>query len=245
MRSLSLGPLLVASMSAAPLHAQEPVAQPAPTPESAVGAPAPRTALPGETPPATSSPEPSPTSATPAPLDTLRGHLALTAGGGLAVPLGRLQSGLPLSRRLGPGPAVALSATYGVSRAVALGLWGDMQRWGNGSACSSCSGTGLGAGALAAYHLVQGVRFDPWLAAGLGWRTLAIESDPSDAAYSGPEFLRLLVGGDWYATSLLALGPTLELAAGTYTKRPSRAGSRRAYWQLQTTLRVTLDLPGK
>jgi hypothetical protein len=161
------------------------------------------------------------------------------------VPFGRLQSGVPQSRRMGPGLALTLSATYGVSRTVALGVWGDMPRLSHGSACASCSAAGLAGGALAVYHLVQGVRFDPWLAAGFGWRTVTIESDSPDATYSGPELLRILVGGDWYATSLFGLGPTLELSAGTYTKRPADAGSGRAFWQLQTTLRVTLDLPGK
>jgi hypothetical protein len=248
MRSLSLAPLLVVSMSAAPLNAQEPVAEPeharaqAATP---VEEPTSQTADPSETSSGTALPEPSLAPATAAPLDTLAGHLALTAGGGLAVPFGRLQSGLPQSRRIGPGLALTLSATYGVSHAVALGLWGDLQRWSKGSACDSCSASGFAGGALVVYHLVQGVRFDPWVAAGLGWRTLTVRSDSPDATYSGPELLRLLVGGDWYATSLLGLGPALELSAGTYSNRPSPAGSRRAYWQLQTTLRVTLDFPGK
>jgi hypothetical protein len=161
------------------------------------------------------------------------------------VPLGRLQSGLPQSRLVGPGLALTLSATYGVSRTVALGIWADAQSWSKGSACAGCSGAGFAGGALAVYHLVQGVRFDPWLAAGLGWRTLTVESASPDVTYSGPELLRLLVGGDWYATSLVALGPALELSGGTYTKRPAGAGSGRTYWQFQTTLRVTLDLPGK
>jgi hypothetical protein len=242
MRSLSLAPLLVASMSPAPLYGQAPMTPPAHA-TTAVGKPASQTVHPGETLPAASAPGP-PTTATA--LDTLGGHLALTAGAGLAVPFGRLRSRLPQSRRIGPGLALTLSATYGLSHTLAVGIWGDRQSWSKGSACNSCSAAGFAGGALAVYHIVQGVRFDPWLAAGLGWRTLTVDSDLSDATYSGPELLRLLVGGDWYATRLLGLGPTLELAAGTYTDRPSEPGTGRAYyWQFQTTLRIALDLPGK
>jgi hypothetical protein len=237
MRSLPLASLLVASMAPVPLHAQEPAVEPAQT--------ASRTARPGETPAAAALPEAPAAPATTAPVDTLGGHWTLSLGAGPAVPFGRLQAGLAQSRRIGTGLAFSLSATYGVSRMVALGLWGDAERWSGGTSCDDCSGTGYAAGALAAYHLVQGVRFDPWLAVGLGWRALSVESDSTHLNYAGPEVLRLLVGGDWYATSLLGLGPTVELSGGTYTKRPSDTSRARAHWQLQTTLRVTLDFPGK
>jgi hypothetical protein len=92
---------------------------------------------------------------------------------------------------------------------------------------------------------VQGTRFDPWLSAGLGWRTTRLTLRDSERRYAGPELLRLVLGGDWYATSLLGLGPTLELDCGAFTTHPSAAGATRLFWNVQSNLRLTLDLPGK
>lgn len=248
MRLLPLVPLLVALSSPALLRAQETTSEPAKPPtssETTALAPGSQTAAGGAAVhPSHALPEPLPEPLTPA-LDTLAGHLTLAAGAGLTLPFGRLDSRLSQSRRVGPGLALQLSGTYGVSRMVALGIWGDMQRLSDGSGRDDSSGTGFGVGALAVYHLVQGVRFDPWLAAGLGYRTMTVTSDAPDAAYGGPELLHLAVGGDWYATSLFGLGPALELSAGTFTTRPEHASSAHAYWQARATLRFTLDLPGK
>ena len=100
--------------------------------------------------------------------------------------------------------------------------------------------------AFVSYHLVQGVRFDPWASAGLGYRITKLSTPAANIDYSGIEWLRLQVGGDWYPFDKIGFGPYLELDMGRYSSRsPSSVGNGANHWHLATGLRVTLDLPGK
>jgi hypothetical protein len=188
---------------------------------------------------------PEPPLVLPAP-DQLTGHLQLSPSAGVAVPFGRLEAGAEQGDAMGPGWAFGADASYGLSRTVALGAFGQYLRLGEGDACSGCKTTSVAAGAFVRYHLVQGVRFDPWMSAGIGYRTTTVSGSGDDVTYSGIEWLRLTVGGDWYAFDKVGFGPYLELDMGYYGKRsPGEIGSTRAHWLFATGMRVTLDLPGK
>jgi hypothetical protein len=178
--------------------------------------------------------------------DSLAGHFTLSPGVALVLPFGSLESDVPQTDSLGTGLGLSLEAAIGVSRTVALGAWGQAASFGSTDTCPECSASSLAGGAFVRYHLVQGVRFDPWMSAGLGYRVLSIDNTPAGKQdFSGIEWLRFAVGGDWYAFSLFGLGPFLELDMGIYGTRPDSAGDSAAHFQLVVGARVTLDVPGK
>jgi hypothetical protein len=185
--------------------------------------------------------------------DTLAGHVSLAASALWAVPFGSLQDGVSQSRLLESGPGLGAELALGVSRTVSLGVWGQLLTFGDSDDCPTCSSSSFGVGAFVRYHLVQGTRFDPWMSAGAGYRRTSIEDFPGgDVDYSGIEWLRLQVGGDWYPVSVLGIGPLLELDMGIYSDR-SGAGAaavtpefdQAAHWQLIVGAQIRLDIPGR
>jgi hypothetical protein len=249
-----------------PLPPAQPQPQPQPQPAQPPSEPAPEAAAPPSEPApsepaapprkrkaATAPPEeeePEPPLIPPA-QDSLAGHFTLSPGVAFVSPFGSLGADLSARDLLGDGLGLSVEAAVGVSRTIALGVWGQALSFGSGNECPDCSGSSLAGGAFVRYHLVQGVRFDPWMSAGLGFRTTSIEGTPigkQDSIkqdFSGIEWLRFTVGGDWYAFSLLGLGPFLELDMGIYGTRPDSAGDSAAHFQLVVGARITLDVPGK
>jgi hypothetical protein len=188
---------------------------------------------------------PEPPLVAPAP-DLLTGHVQVAGSAGLAVPLGYLEAGVKQTDATSSGWAFGADVAYGLSRTVAVGAWGQMLRLGAPSSCSDCKAQSTAFGAFVAYHLVQGTRFDPWASAGLGYRRSKIETPTANIDYAGIEWVRLMVGGDWYAFDKVGIGPYLELDLGRYLNRsPGSLGSGANHWLFATGLRVTLDLPGK
>ena len=185
--------------------------------------------------------------------DTLSGHFAASATGVLMLPFGRLQDRLAQDKVLGLGGGAELDFTLGITRAVVVGAWLQAVALGGGDECSECKAKTVAFGPSLRYHLVQGVRFDPWISAGAGYRLTSIDAGGTSLRYSGWDLLRLQLGGDWYAWRNVGLGPLLELDAGVYTKRPDDltvlghpGGSGRApYYSFCIGARITLDVPGK
>jgi hypothetical protein len=177
--------------------------------------------------------------------DTVAGHFALAGGASWLVPFGELEQGIDASSRLSQGHAFGLDLSFGVSRTVAIGGFGRMTSFGAPDACPSCSATGFVVGPFIRYHLVQGTRFDPWLLAGAGFRSLSIEDSTRASDYSGFEWLHLVVGGDWYATSLVGLGPWAELNAGTFGNHPDGSLDSATHLEFSLGIRLILDVPGK
>jgi len=203
---------------------------------------APATRLPGDE---VDEDEPEPPLIPPAP-DTLAGHVIVSGSVGLVVPFGSFQDGASQTSAVGVGPGFQLDIGIGVSRPVELGIWGQTLNLGDGD-CTSCSLTSHAFGAFVRYHLVQGVRFDPWMSAGIGYRLATLSGLPGgDIDYSGIEWLRLQVGGDWYPFRVFGFGPFLELDMGIYGKRsPGSLGDAAPHWQFWSGLRISLDVPGK
>lgn len=188
----------------------------------------------------------------PAAPDDLGGHFRIGLGGGIAVPFGAFHADLDEGDRIAIGPALSFVASYGVSRVVAIGIGGGASLFGSSSACGGCAANSLALGPRIVYHLVQGTRFDPWAAAGVGYRITTLTGSSgggssaaaADQSYGGIEWLHLSVGGDWYPWPNLGLGPVMELDAGVYGERPAGT-SRDSYWHFLLGIRVVLDVPGK
>jgi hypothetical protein len=185
---------------------------------------------------------------TPPATDGLGGHFLLGAGVAYQKPLGKFGSEMRQSSQVGGGLSVTVDAGFGVSRHVVIGVWGQWFKLPDGSECNDCSATGFGVGPFVRYHLVQGLRFDPWLSFGAGYRSLSldrVDRDAEELPFQGIDWARLQVGGDWYPASNLGFGPFLELVSGGYFERPEIAGNLRTYWQWSAGLRLAFDVPGK
>jgi hypothetical protein len=240
MTSLSVAALVTSTLTAHAADTDAPASDDAPEQQGE------RTDAPSGPPlPKDDDDEPEPPLMPPA-LDTVAGHLNLGLGAMWVIPFANLESGQSQGDVMGSGPGVSLDLGYGVSRSVALGVFGQGAFLGEGDKCRDCSTTSYAFGAFIRYHLVQGVRFDPWMSAGIGYRLTSIDSAVGKADYSGIEWLRLSVGGDWYAFDKFAVGPFMELDLGRYTeKSPGGVDESANHWQFATGVRVVFDLPGK
>ncbi len=246
---LSLG-LFSSQVARAEIAAPEPTDEPAPTAEPTE--PAPDASAPVATASATAEPEtPVDPSARWAgrelkePRDTLSGHIVVAGSFSYAVPFGNVSDGVSERDRVGTGLGYGLDLGYGLNGHVVAGVWGQMLQLGDGNDCSDCDASSYAGGAFVRYHLAQGLRFDPWLSYGIGYRTQSSKFNGDKRTYSGLDWMRLQIGGDWYALSQLGFGPLLELSAGNFFSRPSDESGGGVHWQFLVGLRVVLDVPGK
>ena len=192
--------------------------------------------------------------------DLLSGHFMAGASVGPAWSFGKLGSELAAVRGLGTGLSLQGDLGFGLSRSMVLGVWGSYARYADGDSCASsanptpdCSGYSFGVGPFVRYHLSQGLRFDPWVSIGAGYRRVHFKEDTALAdpyvtesrTFSGLSFLRLELGGDYYLWSGVGLGPFGALSLSSYTDRPEGAGEARVNTELSLGLRLLLDLPGR
>ncbi len=80
----------------------------------------------------------------------------------IEAPFGELPDHNNNAANLGAGLGVAGDLGFGLSRSVVIGAWGTFASYGS-------NGTSFGVGPFVRYHLVQGVRFDPWIFLGAGF----------------------------------------------------------------------------
>ncbi len=183
--------------------------------------------------------------------DTLGGHFVAGADAAYAFPFGDFTRGVSAAD-LGDGLGLGLDLGFGISRSLVIGAWGQYLRYGQNPDCGAgprpqdgCTGLSYAVGPFIRYHLVQGMRFDPWLVAGFGYRGLTVKSSAGSASYAGVEWLRIGVGGDYYPTQLFGIGPLLELDVGTFYKRPDQDAHIATHLNFVAGLRIVLDVPGK
>jgi hypothetical protein len=196
---------------------------------------------------------------TPPAENTLAGHVMVSAGAAWIVPFGSLESGVKQTDFLDGGPGFGLDIGIGASRVAVLGVWGQFLSLSSSDACPDCSASSFAVGPFVRYHLVQGLRFDPWLSAGIGFRSTTLRgTSQGNVSYRGIEWLRLQVGGDWYPAGMLGIGPVFELDMGIYSSKEASGvaqdpsgvvddslGDVAPHWQFITGLRLTLDIPGR
>ena len=183
--------------------------------------------------------------------DTLGGHLVVGASAGFVVPWGDLSKGISAAD-LGPGYGFDADLGFGVSRFVVLGVWGQLATYANSPDCGTeprredgCTAMSYAVGPFIRYHLVQGMRFDPWLQAGIGYRSMSVESSSGTADYAGIEWLKLSIGGDYYPLNTFGFGPLIEFETGVFGTRPEGNNGAAAHFSFVAGLRLVLDVPGK
>jgi len=176
--------------------------------------------------------------------DTRTGHPTLALQLSLQRLMGSAENGRPHSSILGWGQAPGLQLAYPLHRNFAVEAWGSYASFGKDSACAGdCKGTSLAAGLGGVYHLVDGVPFDPWVSAGLGYRQTTLDiPNLGKFTYSGIEALRLAMGADYYLAPAIGVGPYVEFLAGRYTTRsPGPLGEGSGHTSLGFGLRVVLS----
>jgi hypothetical protein len=188
----------------------------------------------------------------PAAKDTLAGHVTAGLSVGAQWPFGELRQG-ENSSNLGAGFGGNLDLGIGVSRTVVIGVWGSFYDYGTNAYGSN--ETSYTVGPTVSYHLVQGFRFDPWILAGVGYRELSRDTRLVNRHFSGIEFAHVVVGGDYYLWSGLALGTWIDFDSGVFTTRPgsNEAGQTglgntsgsAVHYGFSGGLRLVLDFPGK
>jgi len=168
--------------------------------------------------------------------DTIGRHLTVGAEAGAIFPFGSVAAGIPQSDLVGPGFWLSGDILYGLNRYVSVGAYGEVGM--PSSHESGSSFTTIAAGPDVQYHLVQGVHFDPWISAGIGFRRTSNGND----AHTGMDWLRAQIGGDWYPIRNLGIGPVLEIAFGTFFGE-STGASVNAHFVAGG--RIVFDSPGK
>ena len=89
----------------------------------------------------------------------------------------------------------------------------------------SCSANDITVGVNFHYHFLPAAQFDPWVGAGIGYENLgaslkgSLRGRPVDTSNSitGIQFLMLQAGGDFKASSDVAIGPFVGLSLGEFT----------------------------
>lgn len=127
--------------------------------------------------------------------NTLGGHLLLRAGPLLSVPFAKLDSSTAFSEVARLGAGVGGNLGIGLGRSLSIGGYVEYVKFGDPSDCGSCKASSLAFGPFVRYHLVQGVRFDPQIALGVGYRKLDATASGKTSHYTGIDWLKLELGG--------------------------------------------------
>lgn len=157
---------------------------------------------------------------------------------------GKLEAGVSQRQLMGgTGAEAALDLAYGVGSRFTVGAWWQYGRFGAGPLCPGCIASTLSIGADFGYHPLGAHHFDPFVSAGLGYRSTAIGNGVnSDLTYSGFEWLRLQSGMDFYAFGHVGFGAFVELDAGDFEHRASTPlTSTATHEQLLVGGRVSFD----
>lgn len=175
--------------------------------------------------------------------DTRSGHPTLALQYGFLRLAGSAEKGRSHASVIGWGQAPSLQLAYPFRRDFAVELWGSYGTFSADSGCSGCKGTSLAAGLGAVYHMVDGIPFDPWFSAGLGYRQTSLETPATGKVdYSGLTALRLVIGSDYYFTPAIGIGPYLEFTAGRYLNRsPGSFSEGAGHTSFGTGLRIVLS----
>ena len=179
-----------------------------------------------------------------APTDTLSNHLLLSLRAGYVANFVNLDSATSLSARLAGGYGASIGVGYGLSRYVEVELEGGLAAFGAASDCAQCSGKSYDMIGAIRYHLVQGVRFDPWVRIGIGASLFRLEQGTSKRDYAGLQWLNASVGGDWYVTRNFGFGPMLTIGTTSYLSHPSDSSLSVAIKGL-AGINLTFDTAGK
>lgn len=178
--------------------------------------------------------------------DLVGGHFQLGVQSSYSVPFGRLSDEWSRLERSRGGGVFAGDLGYGLDRFVFLGVYGEYGLYQRAKDCDGCAANSWGAGLQVGYHVVQGLRIDPWISYGLGYRQLTVTgSTPDRAVYRSLEWMRLTVGSDWYVSSNFGVSPFVLFGAASTLDAPSGESAGATDLRFQFGLRLLLDFPGR
>jgi hypothetical protein len=187
-----------------------------------------------------------PESAVPFEQNLVAGHLQLSASASYALPFGRLSEEQSRTDRSRGGGLFSGEAAIGLDRFIFLGAYGEYGLYQAAKGCDDCSASSWGAGLQVAYHVVQGLRIDPWISYGVGYRQFTTHgAQPDPARYHSLEWMRLGLGTDWYVTSGFAVSPFALFGVATTLDAPSDESGGATDLRFQFGLRLLLDFPGR
>jgi len=174
------------------------------------------------------------------------GHVQLAASASYALPFGRLSDEQSRTDRSRGGGLFTGEAAVGLDRFVFLGAYGEYGLYQAAKGCDDCSASSWGAGLQVAYHVAQGLRIDPWISYGVGYRQLStLGALPDPARYHSLEWMRLCLGTDWYVTSGFAVSPIAQFGVATTLDAPRGESAGSTDLRFQFGLRLLLDFPGR
>jgi hypothetical protein len=176
--------------------------------------------------------------------DTLKGHVAPYAGIGYSVGFGNIDTRTPRHGTLSSGPELSIGLGYGLTRNVDVGIGAAFAPLSGGGDCSDCSAKSINTVAFLGYHLVQGTRFDPWVRFGVGISVLHLSTPVTNFNYVGVSWANATIGGDWYATRQIGIGPVLAVGFHSYVEHP-KGHSTSIAESLAIGLRLTFDASGR
>jgi hypothetical protein len=176
--------------------------------------------------------------------DTVSHHFFAVGSVGYASPTGSLDSQTSLRSRISAGPTFLFGIGYGVSRNVDIEVNAAYTSYGNTTECPDCEARVYDAIGAVRYHLVQGVRFDPWLCTGIGVSILELKELRDSRTYAGLRWFDLTIGGDWYATRNFGFGPFLGIALSTYLNPPA-GDAESVSAKLAFGINLSFDTSGK
>ncbi len=154
--------------------------------------------------------------------DTLTRHFLVSIGAGYNIVFGYLDSQTLLQNRVSTGFGFLLDVGYGITRYVEVGLNANYATFGNATECPNCKAQSFDAIGALRYHLVQGVRFDPWLRTGLGLSAFQLHENQASQTYVGLHWFELSIGGDWYFSRNFGIGPLLCISLSSYFDHPGK-----------------------
>jgi hypothetical protein len=195
--------------------------------------------------------------------DKLTNHLLLHGKVGVAFPAGSIASDVATSDVSGAGLTVGGGIGLGLSRYLALEATATYAMLAPQEGCVgsseaantlpgfSCKASSFDIGLGFAYHLAQGIAFDPWISFGAGFRMISISGasiSPTrtliDESFRGIDVARFTLGGDFFPLPWAGIGPYLDLALGTTIDRPADLNAS-LYTFFHMGVRVTFDPVGR
>jgi len=150
---------------------------------------------------------------------------------GYARPIGKLQSqaALELGNLFEAEIPIVLQAGWRLGDYWYLGAYGSIAGGTPGSvfaepcSLSNCTAVSYRVGVEALVYLVPDGLLDPWLGLGVGYDVSRLDIEERSGklftAVHGFEIPRLAAGVDVRFSRLFAFGPTIDFAAGEYTRR--------------------------
>jgi len=179
---------------------------------------------------------------------------------GYAIPMGSIDNTAKLSDTFSGGLPLQVDIGWRFTPNLYLGAFFQYSfaflSSATSSLCSaspgvSCSGSNIQFGVDFVYTFMPFATFAPYVGLGVGWEFASLTASASGASQSltvsGPQFARIIVGGDFRVGSALRVGPFVNFSLGQYSSLSSpiagaTLGDKTLHEWLQFGVKGTVDL---